>query len=152
MNISMTGAVTVAIGSLALLMMLDRAGGFRPPREAPAAVASPAAGPPAARGGPLAKGAIPRALPVDAKHQDTIDSLPAGKGQEETFYLCAACHGTALIKAQGMTRDMWDSTFQLMVEKHAMANPDPDDRALILDYLATNFPPRRRGRDNPFLK
>jgi hypothetical protein len=80
--------------------------------------------------------------------------LPPGKGQEETFYLCAACHGTALIKQQGLSRELWEASLQLMIDRHGMPIPDDADRALIIDYLAERFPPRRRGRsgDNPFLK
>jgi len=60
--------------------------------------------------------------------------------------------GVALIKAQGLTRDLWDSTFDLMLEKHRMPPVKAAERAEILDYLAEQFPPRRRGRgaDNPF--
>lgn len=146
---NLTTVITAGILALATLMLLDRAGSFRPPAE-PLASAKPGAAPTAASRGK----ALPKALPADVKHQDTVESMPPGKGQEETFYLCAACHGTAIIKAQGMTRERWDSTFQYMVDRHAMADPDKADRDLIVDYLAEHFPPRRRGRgqDNPFLK
>jgi hypothetical protein len=151
-------AITIAIAALAAVMMLDRCGAVRPPanvaRVATSSPAPAAATTPSARGGTLAKGAIPRSLPPDANHQDPIDTLPPGKGQEETFYLCAACHGTALIRQQGLSRELWEASFQLMIDRHGMARPDDADRELIIDYLAQNFPPRRRGRggDNPFLK
>jgi hypothetical protein len=144
---NLTHVITAGTAMLAALMLLDRAGGLRPPAE-PLVSAKPA---PTA----TARGkSLPKALPADVRHQDTVESMPPGKGLEETFYLCAACHGTALIKAQGMTRDRWDSTFQYMVDRHGMASPDKADRDLIVDYLAEHFPPRRRGRgqDNPFLK
>ena len=51
----------------------------------------------------------------------------------------------ALIKAQGLTRDLWDSTFDLMLEKHRMPPVKPEERAEILDYLAEQFPPRRQA-------
>jgi hypothetical protein len=145
----LTTVITAGILTMAALMLIDRAGSFRPPAE-PLVAAKPAAGPTAA----ARSKALPKALPADVKHQDTVETMPAGKGQEETFYLCAACHGTAIIKAQGMTRERWDSTFQYMVDRHNMADPDKADRDLIVDYLAEHFPPRRRGRgsDNPFLK
>ncbi|MBX3500292.1 MAG: hypothetical protein KF889_12665 [Alphaproteobacteria bacterium] len=147
----LTIVIAAGILTLAALMLLDRAGSFRPPAE-PLVAAKPAtigSSPIAASGK-----ALPKALPADVRHQDTVETMPSGKGQEETFYLCAACHGTALIKAQGMTRDGWESTFQYMVDRHGMADPDRADRDLIVDYLAEHFPPRRRGRgqDNPFLK
>ncbi len=148
---NLTTVITAGILMLAALMLLDRAGGFRPPAE-PIVAAKPGAAPtPAAAS---RSKALPKALPADVKHQDTVETMPSGKGQEETFYLCAACHGTAIVKAQGMTRERWDSTFQYMVDRHGMADPDKADRDLIVDYLAEHFPPRRRGRgqDNPFLK
>jgi mono/diheme cytochrome c family protein len=153
--------VTFALAATFVLLALDKSGQLRsPPPSVPTAARAPQpAAPPAPR--PAAAvaqrgtpGVTPRALPADVTHQDTIDSLPPGKGQEETFYTCAACHGTALIKAQGMSREMWDQSFQLMIDRHGMAEADKADRALIVDYLAASFPPRRRGRggDNPFLK
>ncbi len=146
---NLTTVITAGILMMAALMLLDRAGSFRPPAE-PLVSTKPGPAPTAAARGK----ALPKALPADVKHQDTVETMPAGKGQEETFYLCAACHGTAIIKAQGMTRERWDSTFQYMVDRHGMADPDKADRDLIVDYLAEHFPPRRRGRgqDNPFLK
>lgn len=145
----LTYVITAGLLALAGLMLLDRAGSLRRPVELPVATKPPPGPATAARGK-----ALPKALPADVRHQDTLESMPPGKGQEETFYLCAACHGTALIKAQGMTRELWDASFQLMIDRHGMADPDKADRDLIVDYLATNFPPRRRGRgqDNPFLK
>ncbi|NQW53947.1 MAG: hypothetical protein HQ465_22185 [Rhodospirillales bacterium] len=87
-------------------------------------------------------------------HNDKVEDLPEGKNRELTFYSCTACHGVALIKAQGLTRDLWDSTLDLMVEKHRMPPIKAEERSEILDYLAESFPPRRKGRgsDNPFLK
>jgi hypothetical protein len=87
-------------------------------------------------------------------HNDTVEDLPEGRNRELTFYTCTACHGVALIKAQGLTRDLWDSTLDLMVEKFRMPPIKAEERTEILDYLAETFPPRRKGRgsDNPFLK
>ena len=50
--------------------------------------------------------------------------------------------------------DTGDTNFDLMLEKHRMPPVKAEDRAEILDYLAEQFPPRRKGRgsDNPFLK
>lgn len=85
---------------------------------------------------------------------DEIEDLPAGPGQEETFYACTACHGLALIKSQGMSGERWDATVSLMVQAHNMPEPTPEERELIVSYLAEHFPPRQqqRGWQNPFLK
>ena len=137
--------IVITLAATFIILGLDRAGGLRPnrPLYAPAVKVAPAP-----------------AVVIDSDkgkpppHNDTVEDLPDGKGRETTFYACTACHGVALIKAQGLTRDLWDSTFDLMLERHKMVPVKPAERAEILDYLAEQFPPRRRGRnaDNPFLK
>lgn len=133
--------VVIVLTTTFLLLALDRAGDLR--RDQPVWVPPPrpqAAAPDPEKGKP-------------PPHNDKVEDMPEGKGREITFYTCTACHGVALIKAQGLTRDLWDQTFDLMLQKHRMPPVKPDDRAQILDYLVEQFPPRRRrGGDNPFLK
>jgi len=145
-QLNITHVVVISLTAVFLLVAFDRAGqlrgplpGYVPPAPVAAQAAAPAVDP--------EKGKPP-------PHNDKVEDLPEGKGREVTFYTCTACHGVALIKAQGLTRDLWDSTFDLMLEKHRMPPVKPADRAEILDYLAEQFPPRRNGRnaDNPFLK
>ena len=142
-QLTITHVCVVALATTFLLLAFDKAGHLRrdtyvwtppAPKAAPAPVDPDAGKPP--------------------PHNDKIEDLPEGPGREVTFYTCTACHGVALIKAQGLTRDLWDSTFDLMLEKHRMPPVKPAERAEILDYLSQQFPPRRRGRsaDNPFLK
>jgi hypothetical protein len=103
----------------------------------------------------VAAGWFSTAAPASAQGYEVVETpedLPEGKGRDETFYACAACHGTALIKAQGMSRERWNVTIDWMMERHGMAEIDPTDRSLIIDYLAQTFPSRQRGRPNPFLK
>jgi hypothetical protein len=83
--------------------------------------------------------------------EESPEDLPEGKGREEAFYGCTACHGFAIIRQQGMSRERWDATIVDMQVRHNMPEPDAADRVLMLDYLATAFPPRQRGRPNPFL-
>jgi hypothetical protein len=129
---------------VAIFLLIDRQTRFAPrplPSAARPAVPAPAATP-----------AVAERPPV-GEHGDTVESLPEGPGREETFYTCAACHGTAIVRQQGMTRLQWDASIDWMIERHGMARPDQAERDVILDYLTTQFPPRaRRGRDNPFLK
>lgn len=92
----------------------------------------------------------PRAAAQEA--EETPEVLPDGPGRDETFYACTPCHGSALMRAQGMTRAQWDATIDWMIERHGMPEMDPADRQLVLDYLAQHYPPRQqRGRANPFL-
>jgi hypothetical protein len=142
-QLTITHVVVITLTAVFLLVAMDRAGQLRgpqpsyvpPPKPAPAAAADPEKGKP-------------------PPHNDTVADLPDGKGREATFYACTACHGVALIKAQGLTRDLWDASLDLMVSRHHMVPMKPAERTEVLDYLVEQFPPRRKGRgaDNPFLK
>ncbi len=82
-----------------------------------------------------------------------IDDFPAGPGREETANLCAACHTGRLVSQQGLSREQWNETLDVMTARHKMPKLDGAERELILSYLTTAFPPRaHRGRDNPFLR
>ncbi len=92
------------------------------------------------------------ALAARAVEHETPEDMPPGKGRDETFYACTACHGTLIIRQQGMSRDRWEQTFDYMIERHGMPEIDKDDRALVIEYLAGAFPPRRQAPVNPFLR
>lgn len=104
----------------------------------------------------LAGAALAAALALPAAAFDELDSLPEGEGREATYYACIACHSMGVVTRQGMTRPMWEDTIRLMVDRHGMPELEPDEQALILDYLATHFPAaaatgsQRRGWTNPF--
>ncbi len=142
-QINITNVCVITLTAVVLLLATDKSGSWNreiyvpPPKPVPVAAAVPNPD----------KGKPP-------PHNDKVEDLPEGKGRETTFYTCTACHGVALIKAQGLTRDLWDSSIDLMQEKHRMPQVKAEDRAEILAYLTEQFPPRRRGRnsDNPFLK
>lgn len=92
---------------------------------------------------------------VSADFEATVETpevLPEGPGRDETFYTCTACHGSLIIRQQGMSRALWDATLDFMVERHNMTPLEGAERQLVLDYLASSFPPRNRprGRPNPF--
>jgi hypothetical protein len=84
--------------------------------------------------------------------QEEPEHYPAGPNREDTFYFCTACHGFKIVAAQGMSRERWDETFTFMVVRHNMPDVQGQDRAKMLDYLATAFPERRApgGWTNPF--
>ncbi len=92
--------------------------------------------------------------PAFTARDESVESLPAGLGREETFGLCAACHAYRLVSNQGMTRERWDETLTWMTERHSMPDLQGADRDLILDYLATAHPPKAQsgagGFRNPF--
>jgi hypothetical protein len=144
-QLTITHVVVASMTAVVLLVALDRSGELRGPR--------PAYVPPAK----IAPAAVAVVDPDKGKpppHNDTVADMPDGKGRDTTFYACTSCHGVALIKAQGLTRDLWDASLELMVSRHHMAPMKPEERAEVLDYLVEQFPPRRKGRstENPFLK
>src|SRR5690606_23873261 len=67
--------------------------------------------------------------------EESPEEFPDGPGRDETFYLCTACHNFKLVAAQGLNRRQWDESFQLMIDRHGMANIEGEDRELVLDYL-----------------
>jgi len=85
---------------------------------------------------------------------EAVEDLPDGPGRDEAFYGCTACHAFNVVSRQSMDRDRWDGIIQEMVDKHSMAEPSPEDRKLMLDYLASTYPAKapRSGWTNPFLK
>lgn len=88
---------------------------------------------------------------------DDLDAMPDGPGREETYFTCIACHSFQVVTRQGMSLEMWDDTLTLMVERHGMFELEPDEREVILAYLAEHYPASqpaegtvRRGWVNPF--
>jgi DMSO/TMAO reductase YedYZ molybdopterin-dependent catalytic subunit len=53
---------------------------------------------------------------------------------------CLACHQDDVIRQQRLTRAQWDAELTKMIGWGARVNEQ--ERALLLDYLATSFPPR----------
>jgi len=86
--------------------------------------------------------ATPLAAPAQAA--DDFGGLPAGKGQEETFYGCTGCHSTAIILEQRLNRRVWDEVLTWMVDEKGMPEMEKSQRALVLDYLVRHF-----GQDVP---
>ncbi len=89
------------------------------------------------------------AVPVQANAQDRITSLadvpedfefyplPPGEGVEETYFSCVPCHSLRTVTNGGYSRRVWDELLDWMVEDQGMWELDPDEREIILDYLAT---------------
>ena len=88
--------------------------------------------------------------------EESPEEFVAGPGRDETFYACTACHGFKLVAQQGMTRAQWEDSINLMVRRHNMPVLDDKERATVLGYLETAYPPRlpaaRGNWQNPFAK
>lgn len=84
-------------------------------------------------------GLTPAAGGGAAAQDEDYGGLPEAPGQEEVFYACNACHSIRLVTQQRLSRQRWDELLDWMVEKQGMAELAAEDRALILDYLATYY-------------
>jgi len=65
--------------------------------------------------------------------------LVEAEGVETTYFSCTGCHSERLVAQQGLTRERWDKLLVWMVAEQGMQAPDPEDRAVILDYLSTHY-------------
>jgi cytochrome c5 len=67
--------------------------------------------------------------------------LPAGPNREVVSRECQACHDLSMVfAAAGMSREGWDALMDEMTS-YGM-NITKEERAKIVDYLATNLGPR----------
>jgi len=78
--------------------------------------------------------------------EDEYQGLPAGEGRDEVFGLCGACHSLKLVVQQGLSRSRWSDTLDYMTEEQEMPELEPEQRKLILDYLARFYGPDRKAR------
>jgi len=70
--------------------------------------------------------------------QTARPSLPDGPGKTEVESACAACHALNMVTNSGHNRADWETVLHMMVNAGAKL---PSDRfAVVVNYLATNFP------------
>ena len=77
------------------------------------------------------------AAPASADSDIDYDGLPPGKGRDDVYSFCAACHSAKLVAQQGLTRESWDETLDWMIEEQGMVELDAEMRTIILNYLST---------------
>lgn len=82
---------------------------------------------------------------AELARSDELGGLPVGKGAEETYQTCSACHSIRLVRQQGLPRSRWDELLDWMVEEQGMAELEAEERSLILNYLATYYNTDQRG-------
>lgn len=108
----MRNLIVGALASLCILSLISAAGSLQPVRAA--------AG-------------------QDTTEPPEFGDLFVAPGVEETFYACTACHSEKIVAQQGLTRADWDELFVWMVEEQGMSELEPDEREIILDYLAAHY-------------
>ena len=87
--------------------------------------------------------------------EDEYLGLPDAAGREEVFAYCVACHSMKLVVQQGLTRSGWDELLTWMYDEQEMEPLDPEDKNLVLDYLAKDIGPdthRKRLKQRGVLK
>ncbi|WP_105316926.1 c-type cytochrome [Thermus tenuipuniceus] len=62
-------------------------------------------------------------------------TLPEGPGQEVVLAKCQACHDIGFVARERLSRERWDAVINEMVMRGLQVTPE--ERAVILDYLAT---------------
>ena len=65
--------------------------------------------------------------------------LPESKGKDVVADTCTECHSLLRVKAQRLDEEGWKNILREMTENGASI--EPDDRAVIVEYLTRNFGP-----------
>ena len=70
-------------------------------------------------------------------------NLPAGNGKEMVEMICQGCHDLSPITTSiGFSRADWETVIKSMIDMGA--DIKPDQATVIVNYLATNFPPKQK--------
>lgn len=89
---------------------------------------------------PLVPVAGPEATATDdGPVNPDFGNLPDTDGVDVVFYACTACHSTALMTQQRLSRERWDYLLTWMVEAQSMNAPSADDRETMLTYLTRHY-------------
>lgn len=68
-------------------------------------------------------------------------SLPEGKGKDQVQMICTGCHDLSPITEGGFSKDDWNTVIKSMIDMGA--DIKADQVPVLVDYLATNFPPKK---------
>jgi competence ComEA-like helix-hairpin-helix protein len=79
-------------------------------------------------------------IPLLAVFSAQAQSLPPGKGKAVLEEVCSECHGADAVLVLHQSKQAWSDLVFDMASKGASANGEQLD--IIIDYLATNFPPQ----------
>jgi quercetin dioxygenase-like cupin family protein/cytochrome c5 len=71
------------------------------------------------------------------------DQMPDGDGKKLITAKCQLCHTLERVVTSHRTKDDWDAVISLMVEQGA--DLSDDEKKTVVDYLATNYPPKGAG-------
>lgn len=86
----------------------------------------------------LAATGDPGAQEVIAVEED-FGLMFVAEGVDVTYYSCTGCHSEMIVVQQGKSRENWDKLLDWMVDEQGMDELVPEDREIILDYLAAHY-------------
>ena len=72
----------------------------------------------------------------------TAQNLKPGQGREIVAERCLVCHDATLITTPRLTLSQWNRVIGEMVEEQGMAEPMPEIRQAILEYLVETQGPQ----------
>lgn len=71
--------------------------------------------------------------------------LIAAEGLMEVVNNCTTCHSAKLVTQNRMDKQRWKETIRWMQETQNLWDLG-DTEKIIIDYLVSNYPPKKRGR------
>ena len=83
------------------------------------------------------------------KKQPETSRLARDKGFETVQKLCTSCHSSQLIVQNRASREGWLEAIRWMQRTQNLQTFDAQTETLILDYLAKNYAPNKKGRRVP---
>lgn len=97
----------------------------------------------------------PEEILVDVSDEDDFDKIENGihvrtgfvdaPGLMETVQNCTTCHSSQLVLQNRMNKERWTATIKWMQETQNLWDLG-ENQAVIVNYLATNYPPIEKGR------
>lgn len=80
---------------------------------------------------------------------DSKSALIIDKGYKLVEKSCSTCHSLKLVTKNTASRKNWLETIQWMQREQGMPVLSKQNEKLILDYLAKNYAPHKKGRRLP---
>jgi hypothetical protein len=84
-----------------------------------------------------------------AAETDELTGLIVAPGWQQVRAHCGGCHSHALVTQQRADRKTWLDMIRWMQASQNLWQFQPEIEEQILDYLATNYPPRTNRRRAP---
>lgn len=75
------------------------------------------------------------AQPSQAQDDADLAAMPDGEGKDFVYLVCADCHSMDHVLQKRYARAGWRAALKRMTLDFGMAELEPDETALVLDYL-----------------